>query len=624
MKRIALLTDGWKKLITHAWADGIITAIQKEDKDIALFQFNCWGNGTHDTMEREGEYNIFRLPDLRDFDGVVIDMTNTSIRAFQSLILDKIKSVSIPVVFIGTEEPGYYSVEVDNSEPIKELVRHLYNVHGCRRFVFAGGPRQNAENISRVKAYTEVIQELGLNPLNNPIYYENFEFEAGIKYMHQLANSKTTLPDAFICSNDNIAAGLCYEAARMGYRVPDDFRVTGFDNMEKARLFDPQITTVTQIREEIGAKSLWVLEQVWEGNEPPLRNTVPAECVYTESCGCPNAQRVNYREFLKDTVVNEVYTMNQEEMLFDLQSKISGQTTIEHAISMIAEYFDQRDCDGYYMVLDRRILIADMDVELMRKGYDHNQLHIAVARENKCLKRLPIGDDESKLFSYLSERGRGVHYIYTPLHFRNLCIGYAVVKNPRFLKSNQNYYDVQVAIMSVLQGKFYSLQLQNSYEKMQDIYNRDQLTGIYNRIAYEENFCPAFELYGQEGYNIAVFLADADGFKEINDVHGHAFGDHVLVEIAKALQGNLPKGGYVCRYGGDEFVGFFPGADEEKVNEYREKVLKQLGDQWINLSLGVILVPGESDGTLNDYVKKADEEMYEVKRRRKAEKMGQR
>ncbi len=617
MRKIALLTDGWKKLITHAWADGIITAIQKENKDIALFQYNCWGNGTHDTMEREGEYNIFRLPDLREFDGVVIDMTNTSIRAFQSLILDKLRNIQIPVVFIGTEEPGFYSVEVDNSGPIKEIVRHLYNEHGCRRFVFAGGPKHNAENTTRIRAYTEVLQELGLNPLDNPIYYENFEFEAGVKYMKQMANSQTVLPDAFVCSNDNIAAGLCYQAHKMGYRVPDDFKVTGFDNMEKARLFDPQITTVTQIRETIGAKSLWVLEQVWAGNEPPLKNTVPAECVFTESCGCPNAGKVNYREFLKETVVDSVKAMNQEEMLFDLQSKISGQTSIERAIGMIGEYFDQRDCDGYYMVLDRRVLKADMDVELVRKGYDHNNLNIVVARENKSLKQLPIGDREDKLFEYLTEAGSGVHYIYTPLHFRNMCIGYAVVKNPRFLRMNQNYYDVQVAIMSVLQGKFYSLQLQNSYERMQDIYNRDQLTGIYNRIAYEENFRPAFELYCQEGYDVAVFLADADSFKEINDSHGHAFGDHVLVEIAKALSANLPKGGYVCRYGGDEYVGFFPRATAEMVEEYRDKVLKQLNDQWISLSLGIILVPGESDGDLNDYVKQADEAMYEIKRKKK-------
>ena len=79
----------------------------------------------------------------------------------------------------------------------------------------------------------------------------------------------------------------------------------------------------------------------------------------------------------------------------------------------------------------------------------------------------------------------------------------------------------------------------------------------------------------------------------------------------------LPKGGYVCRYGGDEFVGFFPRATAEMVEEYRDKVLKQLGEQWISLSLGIILVPGESDGDLNDYVKQADEAMYEIKRKKK-------
>ena len=53
------------------------------------------------------------------------------------------------------------------------------------------------------------------------------------------------------------------------------------------------------------------------------------------------------------------------------------------------------------------------------------------------------------------------------------------------------------------------------------------------------------------------------------------------------------------------------------VEEYRNAVLTQLNEQWISLSLGIILVPGESDGDLNDYVKVADEAMYEIKRKKK-------
>lgn len=68
MKKIALISDGWRRMITYAWVDGIIRRIRELDEDIALYQYNCYGNWSKDALHNTGEYNIYNLPDLSAFD----------------------------------------------------------------------------------------------------------------------------------------------------------------------------------------------------------------------------------------------------------------------------------------------------------------------------------------------------------------------------------------------------------------------------------------------------------------------------------------------------------------------------------------------------------------------------
>lgn len=88
------------------------------------------------------------------------------------------------------------------------------------------------------------------------------------------------------------------------------------------------------------------------------------------------------------------------------------------------------------------------------------------------------------------------------------------------------------------------------------LYNRDPLTGICNRIAYTDIIRPAFAKYQEKGIACAFVFVDADDFKSVNDTYGHEFGDQVLIRIAQVLEEECPEQGYVCRYGGDEFIGF--------------------------------------------------------------------
>lgn len=87
----------------------------------------------------------------------------------------------------------------------------------------------------------------------------------------------------------------------------------------------------------------------------------------------------------------------------------------------------------------------------------------------------------------------------------------------------------------------------------------DQLTGLPNRRLLDERLEAAIEAARRTGSSLTVFLVDLNGFKAINDTHGHAAGDFVLVEVGHRMDAQLQPGDTLARLGGDEFVIVCPG-----------------------------------------------------------------
>lgn len=295
MKKVVLISDGWKRLITYAWVVGIMEAINESDEEIGVFQYNCYGNWSYDEKHNQGEYNIYSLPDLTEYDGIILDCNNIVDEIQKEKLIERIRTANVPVVSLTCAIDGFYYAGIDNKAPIKELMEHLYEKHGCRSFLFAGGPKDNYENRRRVEAFQESLEKFGLPLEDDMVMYGDYDYATGERYMVDMMEKrgKSHLPDAVVCANDNIAAGICHKAEKFGLRVPDDFLVTGFDNLDKAAFFRPQITTVAHDRALISKTAMQILFDVWEGKTVSQFRFVPAECIMAESCGCSNNGRVD-------------------------------------------------------------------------------------------------------------------------------------------------------------------------------------------------------------------------------------------------------------------------------------------------------------------------------------------
>ena len=152
----------------------------------------------------------------------------------------------------------------------------------------------------------------------------------------------------------------------------------------------------------------------------------------------------------------------------------------------------------------------------------------------------------------------------------------------------------------------------------------DQLTGLPNRRLLHERLAHAAERATRTHSNAAILFADLDGFKKINDVHGHLVGDQVLRAVAQRLARVMRSGDTLARFAGDEFVFLCEDlhglADVETLVRRIEDAFARPfpiadGDASVSLSASVgVAFAGPGVAVSADLVERADHAMYRVKR----------
>jgi diguanylate cyclase (GGDEF)-like protein len=145
----------------------------------------------------------------------------------------------------------------------------------------------------------------------------------------------------------------------------------------------------------------------------------------------------------------------------------------------------------------------------------------------------------------------------------------------------------------------------------------DDLTEIGNRRALDRYVS---DLPRRGVHNVAVIIIDIDGFKSINDSHGHIAGDSVLVAIARALGANVRSTDLAVRIGGDEFAAVLAGADLDTASDRARRILEAVerhSFESVSSGLHVTLSAGVAvgaTGQLDDLWAQADAAMYRAKK----------
>jgi diguanylate cyclase len=162
--------------------------------------------------------------------------------------------------------------------------------------------------------------------------------------------------------------------------------------------------------------------------------------------------------------------------------------------------------------------------------------------------------------------------------------------------------------------------LQKKMQEQRDIALKDPLTGVFNRLAFEERIEEEFQRWNRYGNPLSLLVLDIDHFKQVNDTFGHLAGDKALKAVALRLLQNVREVDIVARYGGEEFVVIMPNTDSEAAYRVAEKLRSVIAgagfhyrNQPVRITVSCGLAGFREGDTAEDAFRRADDALYGAK-----------
>lgn len=287
-------------------------------------------------------------------------------------------------------------------------------------------------------------------------------------------------------------------------------------------------------------------------------------------------------------------------LLADLDAETCTATSGNEALGMVLKH------DFALILLD--VQMPDMDgfetAEMIRLSDDTAHIPIIFITA--------INKDEKHVFK--GYQSGAVDYLFKPVEAEILLSKVSV-----FLSLYTQKQELQYLVQALAQSK-------KLIEEQNEILTRlsihDELTGLFNRRHLNAMLEQEFYRCKRYGNNMAVLMLDLDHFKNVNDTHGHKFGDFVLKTFSQRILECTRSADLSFRFGGEEFIVILPQIDlhggmnvGEKIREVCETSLYTEGSvsMQITVSIGIASFQEINPDEPNVMIAKADEALYQAK-----------
>jgi diguanylate cyclase (GGDEF)-like protein len=177
------------------------------------------------------------------------------------------------------------------------------------------------------------------------------------------------------------------------------------------------------------------------------------------------------------------------------------------------------------------------------------------------------------------------------------------------------------AVERVLEKRDLELKNRSLVKQLEELSIKDPLTGLYNYRYLQSCLDEEIDRSRRYGHRFFILMIDADHFKDINDTHGHLFGDHVLKKLGELLTTELRSTDRLFRYGGEEFLVIMNELTKAEVATVIKRLMKSIRNHQfryegrtarITVSMGGALFPDDADNKLK-LIKTADRALYKAK-----------
>lgn len=609
--------------------DFVTAAVRRaSERGYKVFLYNAFTDLYFHDRYDDGEGIIFDRIKYDILDGLIILSETIKDKTVVRKIIDTAHEYDLPVVSIDESNEGCYNIGFNYTSAFENIVDHIIKHHNCKTINMMAGMRNNDFSEERINCFKRILTENGIVPDERRIYYGDFWTEPTQKAFDEFMKSGMSMPDAWVCANDTMAMVVCAKLTEYGYSVPDDCIVTGFDGIPSEKYHIPRLTTAKQDINLAGRHAVDTICEALSGNTPDEHILVDYMPIFSHSCGC---KVIDYREATGQVI--PMFYMVEEDNAYDeymshFLSIASQADTIEGLSQKIS------GCSHPFCMQYFNITLNEQFMNI--NSYDNPET--GEDRDDGCTNHLilveRLGDiDEPPYFApqgkHLDEAIEKFNYfVIWPVHFQEQEIGRAIVAISIGLNGelrNDNYrYLTQFSrnINHVLEIVNNQTVLKKANAKLQDLYIRDYMTGLYNRRGFYNELNSMVKKKADEGCScyVSVISVDMDGLKVINDTYGHAEGDLAIKAVAESLVKCWEKDVVCSRFGGDEFI--VSAVCESDPDSYSSEIISRINsclDEYnqtsdkpykIRCSFGVYSEKAGENFAVDLLIKAADNLMY--------------
>lgn len=612
--------------------NGILDSALPEGDNVYIFTCDGW-NRTSRFKYEEGEYNIFQLPDFRQYDGVIINADTIPDLQVSRDLLERIRRAKVPCVSLNQKFEDTLCVNLENETGIHAIVDHLVEEHGAHMIAFLSGPANTYDATKRLEAYKEAMCRHGLEYREEDILYGDYTYRSGIQAARQYLQADKPLPDALMAANDEMAIGAILALEEAGYRVPEDIIVTGYDNSAIAQLSHPRLTTVRRGENTAGEIAYKKLKQMARQEQEATDEIVYGKAIFSQSCGCEKKHNYTHAELQRMYVKKSVDTDEYLELIKTSAAEFTGLETFDDFMECTKRYLRLIDPEYFYICMCGSIENYYAELDRMAAGEARGR-NASVYKEDI---RVPLAYERGEFNSYgefhkkellppeCKEGKQGNFYLVMPMHYQDYCFGYCVVGNYKRVLRDRFFLHFVLNLDNALENIRKQDTMKAVLVRMSQMWIYDELTGIYNRAGFRKYAAGLMEKAAQRREAVDVLFVDIDGLKKVNDTYGHEEGDNYIKTIAHLLEQNSEEGALVTRYGGDEFVILLSGYEEEEIREYIHRIdaeirsANQHSDKayQMDASIGYYVETNAAEMNLEKIIEMADQNMYAVKKAKK-------
>ncbi|MCR4648417.1 MAG: EAL domain-containing protein [Lachnospiraceae bacterium] len=500
-----------------------------------------------------GASSVYNCIDFNIIDCLIIFDKGLVNKQSGSEIISKAKENNIPVILVNSEDEGCFCVSDDYKTSYKNLIRHVIRDHNARETYFIGGYRWDPDTLDRLACYKKALGDENINFNDSMVGYGEFKDTLAAEEIERVIRERHKAPQAVFCANDIMAMAVCRKLAKMGYNVPKDVIVTGYDGIEEGKYFIPNLTTVRRNIEGEALACANLIRDIFEGKADKKIIKIPYKVVCNESCGCPSEEDFSdYRERMAECMrINRDFSTHES----DVFAGVDKFLMCDNLPEMIEALVDYNLGDNSYMCI-RSMLFESLNI-MYKSNLDigFNNEYVILSSESE--EEFGLLDDKLEYIvpNALEWLRDETVFIANALYVEDYQYGLYFYKT-RDIGFMANRVNRMSRALNLSFGTVYTRMIQKGMQmELEQAAFLDPMTQIPNLKGMEKWFDEFASKKENHDLSIAVAIFKLDKYKYIYENFGVSEIEEVLNLVAGVFDRKTNgRKKYTARISDDEFA----------------------------------------------------------------------